>query len=107
MIIVDMVQVNGKTVDSLGNALVPSRVVDCRGKIVHPRRIRLRFGLLAKDRSVEENISDITQNVVLNLHFIRFAEDHNCHGIRFCILRVLIMSMLEILDLPQHYSGCA
>ena len=75
MIIIDVIEIDGKSSHDFRNAGVPSRIVDCAIEIVHASRIRFRFRLLSEDGRVEQNICDILNNVVLSLDLVHTAQN--------------------------------
>ena len=89
MIIVDMVEVDREASKRLGNALVPSRVVNGARYVVHACWIWFCFRLLSKYRGVKEDVSDITQFVVLDVDLVLNPKNCNEHWLRDLVSRIV------------------
>ncbi|GKT65804.1 hypothetical protein ColTof3_13143 [Colletotrichum tofieldiae] len=104
VVIVDVVQIDGETVTSLGDTLVPGRtiseetpkpeghgpdlpsgVVDGTLQVVHTRGVRLRLGLLPEDGSVEQDIGDVVDDVVLNPDLVLLVHNLDVHARRLVV----------------------
>ena len=70
MVVIDVVEIDWKTTHSLGDTLVPGRVVDSAIQVVHASWVWLFCVLSSEDRSVKQHVCDVVQLVVLYLHFI-------------------------------------
>lgn len=89
MIVVDMVKVNGKPLNCFRDAGVPGRIIHCTVKIIHTRRIRLCFSLLPKDRSIEENIGNVSKLVVLDRNLVVVIHNSDNHWFGDFICRII------------------
>ena len=48
MIIIDMIKINGKSLHSFGDTLIPCRIIDGAIKVIHSCWVRFGFGLLTE-----------------------------------------------------------
>ncbi len=85
MIIVDVVEVNGEPLHSLRYALVPRTVVNSRVKVVHSGRVGFGFGLLSKNWSIQQDVGDVSEFVILYRDFVSLAEYSDIHWRRWSI----------------------
>ena len=97
VVVVDVVQIRVEATDGLGDAVVPSRVVDSGVDIIHAGRIRVGLGLLAEDRGVQQNVRDVLDLVVLDLDLVLLAHDGNVHG-----LGALVDGIVDTADAGDH-----
>ena len=81
MVIVDVVDINvGVTTNGSSDSLVPSRVEDGGGEIVHTGGVRISLGLSTEDGTVEDNIGDVIESVGLDFNQVRFTENDNLNS---------------------------
>jgi hypothetical protein len=76
-----MIQIWPKPLYRQRNALVPSRVKNCRVHIIHAFRIRFRFRLGTEDRRIEDHVGDVVEDMILHSDLIGLAHDGDVHGI--------------------------
>ena len=67
VVVVDMVQVDGKAPDDFRNALVPGRIVDGTIDVVHSRGVGVLFGLLTEYSCVQQHVGDVSKVMILDL----------------------------------------
>ena len=75
MVVVDVVQIDREASDDLSDARIPSRVENSRHNVAHAGGIRLGLRLLAEHGSVEDDISDVFDVVVLHLNNMLASKD--------------------------------
>ena len=79
MIIVDVVEVNGEPLNGLRYALIPRTVINSRVQVVHSGWVGFGFGLLSKNRSIQQDVGDVSEFVILYRDFEAISEYGDIH----------------------------
>jgi hypothetical protein len=103
MVIVNVVYVDVRvTFDRRGDGLVPSRIKDGRGQVVHASGIWVGLGLSTENGRIQNDVGDIVQDVFLDLNEIRLSEDDDLDW--FDRLAGGVFDVLDLGNDPNHIN---